>query len=405
MTNVCFYFQVHQPWRINEYSVFDIGSDTGYFDEQKNRQIMEKVANKCYLPTNQIMLDLLEKHEDFKISYSISGTVLDQFEQYAPDVLDQFRDLAETGRVSFLNETYYHSLSFLFDREEFREQVNRHRRTIENLFGQTPDVLRNTELIYNNDLAEEAAEMGYSGVLAEGWDDILGYRAPGYVYTDPGDNVKLLLKNYQLSDDIAFRFGNRSWEGWPLTAEKFADWVWPIEGDTVNLFMDYETFGEHQWPDTGIFDFLKNLPGALKEKDVGFVHPGDLLEREPVGKLDFHRTVSWADTERDTSAWLGNRMQDSASDSLYKLKKPVFDAEDPELLETWRRLTTSDHFYYMCTKWFEDGDVHAYFNPYDTPYDCNMSYMNILRDIRMRTQEKESEAETKPDPESSEKVS
>ncbi len=387
MTDVCFYFQVHQPWRINEYSVFDIGSGAPYFDEWKNRQVMEKVANKCYLPTNRIMLDLLEEHEDFKISYSITGTALDQFEKYAPDVLDQFKELADTGRVSFLNETYYHSLSFLFDREEFREQVLRHRRAIQNHFGQTSDVLRNTELIYNDELAEEAASLGYRGVLAEGWDEILGYREPGYVHTDPGHNVKLLLKNYRLSDDIAFRFGNRSWKSWPLTAEKFAEWVWPIEGDTVNLFMDYETFGEHQWPDTGIFDFLRKLPAELKKKDVGFVHPEDLLDREPVGELEFHRTVSWADSERDVSAWLGNDMQDSAADALYDLKQRVFDTGDPELIDAWRRLTTSDHFYYMCTKWFEDGDVHAYFNPYDTPYDCNMAFMNILQDLSLRTQD------------------
>jgi len=394
MTDVCFYFQVHQPWRVNEYSVFDIGSERSYFDDRKNQQVMEKVANKCYRPTNKIMLDLLREHDDFKISYSISGTALDQFKAYAPDVLDQFKELASTGRVSFLNETYYHSLSFLFDRNDFREQVAKHRRAIQEHFDQDSNVLRNTELIYNNELAEEAAALGYRGVLAEGWDEILGYRAPGYLYTDPGRHVKLLLKNYSLSDDIAFRFGNRDWDGWPLTAEKFADWVWPVEGDTVNLFMDYETFGEHQWSDTGIFDFLRNLPGALKEKDVGFVHPEDLLDRTPVGELDFHRTVSWADTERDTSAWLGNDMQDSASEALYNLKEHVFASGDPDLIDTWRRLTTSDHFYYMCTKWFEDGDVHAYFNPYESPYDCNMSYMNILQDLTLRTREAGREPES-----------
>ncbi len=381
MTDVCFYFQVHQPWRINEYSFFDIGSNEAYFFDRKNREVMEKVAEKCYLPANQIMLDLLDRYENFKISYSITGTALEQFEKYAPDVLESFQELADTGRVSFLNETYYHSLSFLQDLDEFKAQVDMHRNATEKYFDQSSRILRNTELIYNDDLAPVAAEMGYDAVLAEGWDEVLNDRKPGYVYTDPGHNVRLLLKNYQLSDDIAFRFGNKNWESWPLTAEKFADWVWPVKGDIVNLFMDYETFGEHQWEDTGIFDFLRSLPGELMNHDVDFVHPSDLLDREPHGELHFARTVSWADTERDVSAWLGNDMQNAAVEALYNLKEEIFASEDEERIETWRRLTTSDHFYYMCTKWFEDGDVHAYFNPYDSPYDCNMAFMNILQDL------------------------
>jgi alpha-amylase len=381
MTDVCFYFQVHQPWRINEYSVFDIGSNGTYFHDQQNREIMEKVAEKCYLPANQVMLDLLNQYDNFKISYSITGTALEQFEEYAPEVLDSFHALNDTGQVSFLNETYYHSLSYLNDHDEFKEQVRMHQQAMDDYFGQSSRILRNTELIYNDDFAPLAAELGYDGVLAEGWDEILQGRKPGYVYTDPGENVKLLLKNYQLSDDIAFRFSNQSWESWPLTAEKFADWVWPIEGDVVNLFMDYETFGEHQWEDTGIFDFLRSLPGELMNYDVDFVYPEDLLDHEAHDELPFHRTVSWADKERDISAWLGNDMQESAQQSLYDLKEAVFETQNTDLIEKWRRLSTSDHFYYMCTKWFEDGDVHAYFNPHDSPYDCNMAFMNILQDL------------------------
>ena len=379
------YFQVHQPFRLGSYKVFDIGKSHAYFDTRKNDEIMSKVTRKCYRPTNNTMLHLLEKNPQMRIAYSITGTALEQFERYAPEVLDSFKDLADTGQVEFLSETYYHSLSFLHDKEEFAAQVAKHYRAMRKLFGAKPRVFRNTELIFNNELGKTVQDMGYRAVLAEGADHVLGWRSPNFVYTPKtAPKVKLLLKNYKLSDDIAFRFSNRSWSEWPLTATKFASWVAPIQGDTVNLFMDYETFGEHQWADTGIFHFLKHMPQELRKKGIGFQTPSEAALQEPKGELDIHLPVSWADVERDTSAWLGNRMQTAAAEQLYALRSEVLDSGDTDLMEDWRRLTTSDHFYYMCVKWFSDGDVHKYFNPYDSPYDAFITYMNVLRDLHMR---------------------
>ncbi|MBI4450815.1 polysaccharide deacetylase family protein [Candidatus Woesearchaeota archaeon] len=385
MTNICLYFQVHQPFRLKRYTVFDIGRNSEYFDDEKNKEVMQKVARKCYLPANQAILDLIRQHGGkFKAAYSITGTALEQFESFAPEVLASFKELAKTGHVEFLSETYHHSLSFLYDKEEFRHQVNLHRAAIKKHFGQEPKVFRNTELIYNNELAKEAERLGYSCVLAEGADHVLGWRSPNHVYKAAGAKTKLLLKNYRLSDDIAFRFSNKGWEGYPLTAEKYADWVAPVLGDTVNLFMDYETFGEHQWEDTGIFNFLKQLPEELFKRGLGFQLPSEASRIEPKAELDIHHAVSWADVERDLSAWLGNRMQTSAAEQLYRIKTAVIDSRDAELIDSWRKLTTSDHFYYMCTKWFNDGDVHKYFNPYDSPYDCYIAFMNILQDMMLR---------------------
>ncbi|MBI4146897.1 polysaccharide deacetylase family protein [Candidatus Woesearchaeota archaeon] len=381
MTNICLYFQVHQPFRLRKYTLFEIGKHADYFDQKKNQEVMQKVAKKCYIPANRIVSELIHRHEDFKASYSISGTALEQFKQYAPEVLESFKELAETGSIEFLNETSHHSLSFLHDKEEFREQVRQHHKTIKQEFGQKPTVFRNTELIYNNELAKEAENMGYKAVLAEGWDGALGWRSPNYIYQPAGcKNIKLLLKNYRLSDDIAFRFSNKHWSGWPLTAEKYANWLAPILGDTINLFMDYETFGEHQWSDTGIFNFLKHLPAALKQHNISFHTPSELAKVAPKETLDIPNTISWADIERDTTAWLGNKMQQAAAKKVYELKKNI----SKKQLDTWRKLTTSDHFYYMCTKWFNDGDVHKYFNPYDTPYDAFITYMNILQDFEMQ---------------------
>lgn len=385
MTDICFYFQVHQPYRMVRYSVFDIGKHATYFDEKKNSQIMKKVAKKCYIPMNRLLLSLLKNHSGFRISFSISGVALDQFEKYSPGVLDLFKDLADTGKVEFLAETYHHSLSFIFDRKEFREQVRLHTKKIKSLFNKTPTVFRNTELIYNNKLAKEIESLGFKAVLAEGADHILRWRSPNYIYRPKGvRNLKLLLKNYKLSDDIAFRFSNKGWEGYPLTAPKYAEWLDGMKGDTINLFMDYETFGEHQWEDTGIFDFMRHLPEELKKRNISFHTPSELTNKKPVAELDIHHPISWADTERDLSAWLGNRMQKSAVDKLYALKKSVFATKDEFLINLWRKLTTSDHFYYMCTKWFNDGDVHKYFNPYDSPYEAYMAFMNILQDIEYR---------------------
>ncbi|RME31048.1 alpha-amylase [Candidatus Woesearchaeota archaeon] len=389
MVSVCFYFQVHQPDRLRHYSIFDIGNHD-YFDHAKNREVVQKVAKKCYIPMNKLLLKLIRQHQGrFKVAFSITGTALDQFARYTPYVLKLFQELADTGCVEFLAETYYHSLSFLYNKEEFDAQVALHKARIKELFNQEPRVFRNTELIFNNELAHHLQAQGFDAVLAEGADHILGWRSPNFLYTAvTAPHIKLLLKNYKLSDDIAFRFSNKSWEEHPLTVDKYVHWINAVNGNghTVNLFMDYETFGEHQWEDTGIFSFMEHFPSAfLAHPDNNFKTPSELAAQYPaVGELDIHAPISWADLERDLSAWLGNRMQTTAMDELYKLKDAVMATGDEKIIDDWRRLTTSDHFYYMCTKWFSDGDVHKYFNPYDTPYEGYIAFMNVLNDFALR---------------------
>ena len=395
MASVCFYFQVHQPTRLRYYTVFD--EHEKYFDDHKNAVICRKVANKCYLPANRLLLDAIKRHEGrFKIAYSLTGVLLEQLKLYSPEVLSTFDALARTGCVEFLAETYYHSLSFLYSKDEFLEQVNKHSELIEELFDQKPRIFRNTELIYNNDLASLIESTGqFDAILTEGADHILGYRSPNFVYTPQGcDKLRLLLKNYALSDDIAFRFSNRGWKEWPLTSDKFADWVSRTNGNgnIVNLFMDYETFGEHQWADTGIFDFMRHLPEqVLRHPDNNFKTPSEVIQDyQPVGTIDIPHLISWADTERDLSAWLGNAMQSSALHEIYRLEKKVKKTGNKKLLADWRKLQTSDHFYYMCTKYFADGDVHKYFNPYDSPYDSYINYMNVLGHLQNRCSPKKS---------------
>ncbi len=354
MASICFYFQVHQPNRLRHYTFFDHNSS--YFDDLKNAEVCKKVANKCYLPTNRLMLELIERYNGkFKISYSITGVLLEQLQRYAPEVLESFQKLSATDCVEFLSETYYHSLSFLYSREEFIEQVKLHQQTIKRLFGKTSRVFRNTELIYNNSLAPLIEQLGgFDAIITEGVDYILGYRSPNFVYRPVNSNrLKLLLKNYRLSDDIAFRFSNRGWTDWPLTADKFASWVNSVNGCgyVVNLFMDYETFGEHQWEDTGIFDFMRHLPDEiLKHPDNDFKTPSEAAKAyAAVDTIDIPYTISWADIERDLSAWRGNPMQENALTELYKLKNKVEETQDPGIIADWRNLQTSDHFYYMCT--------------------------------------------------------
>ncbi len=388
MASVCFYFQVHQPFRLRRYSVFD--SEPSYFDDYKNAEICRKVAAKCYLPTNRLILDLIRRYgKDFSVSYSMTGVALEQFQNWTPEVVDSFRALVDTGQVEMLAETFYHSLAFLYSRDEFRDQVTAHAAKMFETFGVRPRVFRNTELIYNNDLGHFLQGMGFAGVLAEGADHVLGYRSPTFPYRPVGaDRITLLLKNYRLSDDIAFRFSDRNWKEWPLRAETFAQWVNQVNGNgfVVNLFMDYETFGEHQWAETGIFDFLHHLPEhVLKYPDNNFMTLSRAIETyPPVAELDIPHMISWADVERDLSAWLGNAMQSNALHELYRLEEPVKASRDPVLLHDWRRLQTSDHFYYMCTKWFADGDVHKYFNPYESPYDSYINFMNVLDNVRSR---------------------
>ena len=390
MVSVCFYFQVHQPYRMKKYPVFDIGHNSDYWDDEKNRSIMRKVADKCYLPTNQMMLDLINKTDKrFRISYSISGAALQQFQEYTPEVVDSFRRLVETGAVELLDETYYHSMAFLYSRKEFRRQVTMHRKIVKELFDYTPQVFRNTELVYNNQVAHTIEDMGYKGILAEGADRVLGWRSPNYLYRPKGTKkIKLLLKNYKLSDDIAFRFSERSWKEWPLTSEKFTSWVNPVNGsgNTINLFMDYETFGEHQWESTGIFNFMRQLPWEiLRHPDNSFKTPSETVDSYDVmAELDIPHVVSWADVERDLSAWLGNSMQKSSAEALYALEDAVIASKDKKLIEDWRKLQTADHLYYMCTKWFNDGDVHKYFNVYERPHDSYIAFMNVLTDFKIR---------------------
>lgn len=407
MPSVCFYFQVHQPLRIRPYRVFDIGARHEYFDDASegklnNRKILRKVADKSYLPANRVLLDLLRRHPGFKVSFSFSGVFLEQLERDFPEVLASFQALVRTGRVEVLGETYYHSLAFLYSPREFRHQIRKHQEKIWELFGLAPRVFRNTELIYSNAVAAEVRKLGYRGILAEGVDRILEWRSPNFVYAPRGTaGMALLLKNYQLSDDIAFRFSDRGWKEHPLTAPKFARWLSEHNGaggNLVNLFMDYETFGEHQWEDTGIFDFLAQLPEeVLRHPDNDFVTPSEAIERyASQGELDFPYLVSWADTERDLSAWLSNAMQKDALEKLYALEERVLATGEERLIEDWRRLQTSDHFYYMCTKWFSDGDVHKYFNPYDSPYEAFINFMNALKDVIMRIQEAEAPAVNTP---------
>jgi alpha-amylase len=315
--------------------------------------------------------------------------LLEQLEAWAPEVLDSFKELVATGKVELAAETYYHSLAFFYDRAEFERQVKMHTQKLEQIFGQTPSVFRNTELAYNNELAQWAEGAGYRGILAEGWDPVLDWRSPNFMYRPVGtSNIKLLLKNYKMSDDIAFRFGNQDWPEWPLTSDKFSHWLNEThDAEIFNLFMDYETFGEHQWEDKGIFDFLRHLPEQwLGAGDNKFLTFSEAIEAfEPKDFIDMPNTVTWADTERDLTAWLGNNMQQEAIRGLYDLGKEILASGNLQLIDDWRRLQTSDHFYYMCTKWFNDGDVHAYFSPYKSPYDAFINYMNVYHDLVWRT--------------------
>jgi len=405
MLSVCPYFHVHQPYRIKQYRVFDIGNDNEYFNDSSetdlnNRRIVEKVANKSYRPTNRILQELLDNHPDFKFALSFSGTVLDQFEAYAPDVLESFQKLVSSGRVEILADTYHHSLAFFYSVPEFERQVLKHKKRIQELFGFTPRVFRNTELSYRNDLAKWCEDNGYIGIMAEGWDKYLGWRSPNFLYQPPGcSKIKVLLKNYKLSDDVAFRFGNQGWESWPLSAETYTDWIHSHHGgaETINLFMDYETFGEHQWEDTGIFDFLRTLPHMLTSRsDTTFRTPTETVQSyNTVGEIDVPDILTWADTDRDLTAWTGNDIQRDAIKAIYDMEPKILQTKNKDLIETWRKLQTSDHFYYMCTKWSEDGDVHAYFSPYQSPYDAYIAFMNALSDLQLRVSHSLTQQETR----------
>ncbi len=392
---IVLYLHAHQPYRLRNYTVFDTASTHDYFHtdqeagDSNNRDVLLKVAHKSYIPTNNKLTELLERHPDFRLNLSITGLLIEQLEAWAPEVLDSFKRLVATGKVEIAAETYYHSLAFFYDRPEFVRQVQMHTKKIQDVFGQTPQVFRNTELAYNNELAHWAETAGYKGILAEGWDPVLGWRSPNFIYRPVGtESIKLFLKNYRMSDDIAFRFGNQDWSEWPLTSDKFAHWLNEThDAELFNLFMDYETFGEHQWEDKGIFDFLEHLPNQWLSQDGNkFMNFSQAIEAfEPKDQIDMPHTVTWADTERDLTAWLGNKMQQQAIEGLYAIGEQIMASGDWQLIDDWRRLQTSDHFYYMCTKWFSDGDVHAYFSPYSSPYDAFINYMNVYHDLVWRT--------------------
>jgi len=391
MTSVCMYFEVHQPMRLNKFSVFHIGNSghhSEYFNRKLNEEIFTKVAKKCYLPTNNLLLELIRKYDgEFRVSFSLTGTFVEYCRDFMPEVLDSFKELFKTGSVDMIEETYYHSLSGLFeDMDEFEEQIQMHRRMIKDNFNYKPRVFRNTEAIYDNRIAKKIADMGYKGIITEGTEKILGWRSPNYLYKPANSDIKVLLRNYDLSDDVGFRFSAQMWKGWPLTADKYANWMSQVQGDIVNLFMDYETFGEHQWTETGIFDFLRSLPGEVLNHDhMDFVTTSTAVERyNPVGEIDVPWAISWADEDRDVSTWLGNDMQHACFNEIKHIGHLVKKKQDPELLHTWRKLQTSDHLYYCSTKGLADGDVHAYFSPYDGPYEGFINYMNILQDLKQK---------------------
>lgn len=390
MLHVVFYFQVHQPYRLKHYNVLDIGRTDQIFDENLNKATIRKVGDKCYLPANRLFKQLIDRYEGrFKIAYSITGVIIEQFRKYYPEVLESFRDLVRTGCVELLGETYYHSLAFQHDKDEFVEQVKMHKKLMIDEFGCRPLVFRNTELIYQDELADLIwEEGGFKAILAEGAEKILDWRSPLYAYKSSNAKLFLLLKYYSLADDIAFRFSNRAWPEFPLTAEKFTGWLSRLgmveKGNKtlfVNLFMDYETFGEHQWKETGIFEFMRHLPGKVFEHPhLSFAWPSDVVDivNYSPEMLSFPYSVSWADTERDLSAWLENDFQYNASETFYEILSEIKSKGRYDLLDTARRLSTSDHLYYMCTKYFQDGDVHKYFSPYQSPEQAYIFYMNTL---------------------------
>ncbi|MCD4739633.1 glycoside hydrolase family 57 protein [archaeon] len=386
MPSVCMYFEVHQPVRINKFTVFSQTNKPyeDYFDWSRNRMYFNRITSKCYAPTNALMLSLVEQH-DFKITYSLSGVFMEQAQKFNPDLMESFRALADTGKVEFLDETYYHSLASLFSEEEFKEQVEKNRALKKDLLDYKATMFRNTEALYSNQIASMVEKMGYKGMLAEGSEKILDWRSPNYIYTPPNSNLKVLLRNYRLSDDIAFRFSNRDWEGYPLTADTYTSWLANNDGQTINLFMDYETFGEHQWESTGIFNFLRHLPQeANKYENLSFKTASETADYPTVGNIDVPWAMSWADVDRDLSAWLGNEMQQDCFDRIKRMEKMVKENKNHENKHIWRLLQTSDHLYYLCTKWWADGDVHKYFNPYDSPYDAFINYANVLTDFEKK---------------------
>lgn len=389
MRAICFCFQVHQPFRFRRYRFFDIGNDHYYYDDFSNESVMRKMTDHSYLPANELLLRMIRKHPGkFKVSFSISGIALEQFELYAPEVLESFQKLAGTGQVEFLSGTYSHSLASLSSRELFAEQIRKHDDLIERYFGQRPSAFCNTELIYSDEIGAAVASLGFKAMLTEGAKHVLGWKSPNFLYCNSiNPRLKVLLRNFRLSDDIAFRFSNHGWSEYPLTADKFVEWLNADDQDEVfNLFLNYETFGGRQPESTGIFGFLESLPEtAFKTNKLRFATPTEIAkELQPVAAVSVPNTISWADEERDLSAWLGNEMQQEAFNKLYALQERMSKVQDRDLIKDWDYLQVSDHFYYMCTKFFSDGEVRRYFNSYESPYEAFINYMNVLSDFKLR---------------------
>ena len=392
MKAICFYFQIHQPFRLKRYRFFDIGNDHYYYDDFANDDIITNIAERSYIPAAETLLKMIEDSKGkFHCAISITGVALEQCEQYVPQFVDLLKKLADTGCVEFLSETYAHSLASLTDLEEFESQVKAHDEKLFQLFGVKPKVLRNTELIYFDDLAPQIASMGYKGVITEGAKHILGWKSPNYVYSSvSAPKLKILLKNDKLSDDITFRFSDHEWSEYPLTADRYIDWIasTPKEEQVINLFMNLETFGQMQSRETGIFQFLEALPRFAEEKGISFVTPTDVVSKiKPTAPLSVVHPISWADEARDTSAWLGNKLQNEAFNKLYSIAERVRLCDDRRLKQDWLYLQASDHFFYMSTKHCNDGQVHSLFSPYETPFQAFTNYMNVLADFIVRVEE------------------
>lgn len=392
MKAICFYFQIHQPFRLKRYRFFDIGNDHYYYDDFANDDIVTRIAHNSYIPAAESLLRMIEETKGaFRCAISITGTAIEQCEQYVPEFIDLLKKLADTGKVEFLGETYAHSLSSLSDPDEFANQVKVHDEKIEELFGVKPKVFRNTELIYCDEMAPQILGMGYKGVITEGAKHILGWKSPNYVYSAASaPKLKMLLKNDKLSDDISFRFSDHNWSEYPLNADRYMDWIaeTPADEQIVNLFMNLETFGELQHRDSGIFQFLEALPRFAKEHGIEFWTPSEAISKlKPVGELSVLHPISWADEARDTSAWLGNKLQQEAFNKLYSVSERVRLCDDRRLKQDWYYLQAADHFYYMATKHMADGAMHSHFSPYETPFQAFTNYMNVLADFIVRVEE------------------
>jgi alpha-amylase len=398
MSKICLYFELHQPYRLEEMSIFNIGNDNRYFDDDKseiNRRVFQKVARKSYVPMLNVLKQLVDKHDDFKFTFSVTGVFLEQAKSYAPIVIELLQSLVKTGQVEVLSETYHHSLASLYSPSEFEKQIEEHRNLIQELFKVTPEVFRNTELIYSNDIAQMVENLGFSGMITEAVDRYLHGNSRTQVFSGLTKNrLPLLLKHAQLSDDVAFRFSDKSWISYPLTVDKYLEWVEVCgENEIINLFMDFETFGEHQWEDTGIFEFFKIFVAEfLKKPWNSFVNPSEIFEqlnennevKQELPIYDVPEPISWADVDRDLTAWIDNPLQHDTLRIIYELEDKILKTGDKDLLRDWRFLQTSDHFYYMCTKWAADGDVHAYFSPYSSPYEAYRRYSVVLADLKER---------------------